>query len=187
MPFEMECGFSEIGFYRQSQCAGRASSLSYSCDIMGRFKPGDLIERDIEGMWFKGMVIELGPTGKLTIQYFDDENVEKDVSASECRATSEDNGTYETKGDNEGKGDADSHLGTKLRVVKKGDTLMKPLAGMIDDDCEERGKLIPKSIVHTSDDTEDGRTILLHGAEQEMAAGGGLRALRFLGGRAGRK
>ena len=146
---------------------------------MVKFKPGDVVERDIEGMWFKGMVIELGPTGKLTIQYFDDDNIEKGVPACECRDLSNNNGTYETKGGSEGKYEEDSQRGTKLRVVKKGDTLLKPLAGMIDDDCEEREKLVPKSIVHTSDDTEDGKTILLHGAEQEMAAGGGLRALRF--------
>ena len=152
-----------------------------------RFKPGDLVEREIEGMWFPGMVTAAPSQQRLTIQYLDDENIEKDVPSSECRPALEEDGAYETKGGGEGKGDDDDQRGNKLRVGKKGGTLMKPLAGMIDDDCEDRSKHMPTAIVHTSDDTEDGRTILLHGAEQEMAAGGGLRALRFLGGRAGRK
>jgi hypothetical protein len=75
----------------------------------------------------------------------------------------------------------------KIKVVKKGETLMKPLAGLIDDDCDMREEKMPTAILHTSDDTEDGATIVLHGAEAQMAAGGGLRALRFLGGRGGRK
>ena len=55
---------------------------------------------------------------------------------------------------------------------------MKPLAGLIEDDADIREKHTHVAQVHKSADTED--AIILHGEENAMAAGGGLRALRFL-------
>jgi len=58
------------------------------------------------------------------------------------------------------------------------DTLKKPLLGLIEDDSEQRRNHVHKSVIHSGEETEE--AIILHGAEHRMAAGGGLRALRFL-------
>ena len=143
-----------------------------------------MIERDIEEMWFKALVEEVtgprGPRQQLTIRYLDDGNTERDVLASECRPYEESiyAGSHEMKGAGL---DIEEQERRKSKVVKKEDTLIKPLAGLIDDDSADREERVPTAIIHTSDDTEDGKTIILHGHESNMAAGGGLRALRFLG------
>ena len=148
------------------------------------FKVGQMIERDIEEMWFKAVVEEVtgprGPRQQLRIRYVDDGNIEKDVLASECRPFEE--SVYAGSREMKGAGlDIEEQEKRKSQVVRKEATLMKPLAGLIDDDSVDRGERVPTAIIHTSDDTEDGNTIILHGHESNMAAGGGLRALRFLG------
>lgn len=148
------------------------------------FRKGQVVERDIEEMWFKAVVEDVtgprGPRQQLQIRYVDDGNVEKDVLASECRPYEESvyAGSHEMKGAGL---DMEEQERRKGQILKKGETLMKPLAGLIDDDSADREERIPTAIIHTSDDTEDGKTIILHGHESKMAAGGGLRALRFLG------
>lgn len=148
------------------------------------FRKGQVVERDIEEMWFKAVVEDVtgprGPRQQLQLRYVDDGNVEKDVLASECRPYEE--GVYAGSHEMKGAGlDMEEQERRKGQILKKGETLMKPLAGLIDDDSADREERIPTAIIHTSDDTEDGKTIILHGHESKMAAGGGLRALRFLG------
>ena len=53
-----------------------------------------------------------------------------------------------------------------------------PNLGLIEDDSEERRERVPTITIHNQVDDED--AIMLKGAENKQAAGGGLRALRYL-------
>ena len=59
-------------------------------------------------------------------------------------------------------------------------TLARPLSGLVDDDYESRNRLKPKVHIHSNQDENDDESIILNGAENRLAAGGGLRALRYL-------
>ena len=152
---------------------------------------GDMIERQIENMWFGAIIESVNLTRRmLKVRYLDDGNIEDGVPMSECRRVNEGggedgegkhDGNYESKGI-ESKWESkhsEKHEGdTKGSCVAIKDTLLKPLAGLIEDDCNERSRSATVAKIHKSADTED--AIILHGEESRMAAGGGLRALRFL-------
>jgi len=153
---------------------------------------GDIIERQIENMWFGAIIESVNLTRRsLKVRYLDDGNIEDGVPMSECRRMGDegngvggegkDGENYESKGI-ESKWESkhsEKHEGdTKGSCVAKKDTLLKPLAGLIEDDCNERSRAVSVAQIHKSADTED--AIILHGEESRMAAGGGLRALRFL-------
>jgi hypothetical protein len=135
--------------------AAKSESKSY-------YKPreGDYVERQLEGVWFPATVESVDLRAQqAVIKYLDDDNVEKGVSFEDLRQS-------ESK---DAKGGA---------VHSVRDTLPKPLAGLIDDDCEARLRHVPKVTIHNTTESEE--AIILNGAENKLAAGGGLRALRYL-------
>ena len=124
-------------------------------------KKGDVIERYLEGMWFLAAIQEVNKKEKvLTIKYFDDGNIESGVPYEETRLCSAQHGVVLN------------------RSPSKKDTLLRPLAGLVEDDYETRNKHQPTVVVHNS--STDHGAIILNGAENKLAAGGGLRALRYL-------
>lgn len=124
-------------------------------------KKGDTVERYLEGIWFLAIIQDVHKIDKsLTLKYIDDGNIESHVPLEEVRISQ--------KG-------SQSSFGM-LSPTKK-DTLMRPLAGLVEDDYEIRNKHQPTVIVHNN--MNDG-AIILNGAENKLAAGGGLRALRYL-------
>jgi len=148
---------------------------------MPMFQVGDAIERNIEDMWFSAIIEGVNLTRRqLKIRFLDDDNIEEGVPMADCRPRNVEvyegdfEGNYETKG-HDYKGGEENKIGVS---VGKKDTLKKPLAGLIEDDCKQRAESIPVIVLHSTADTED--AIILHGEESRMAAGGGLRALRFL-------
>ena len=101
---------------------------------------------------------------EMKIQYIDDNNVEDNVSFSEAERVTEE------------------YKQVDLGKSRK-DTLQKPLIGLFEDDHEIRKKHIPTVLIHDSKyDTHEieEEAIILNGAENRLAAGGGLRALRYL-------
>jgi len=124
-------------------------------------KKGDIVERNLEGMWFQAVIQEISLKDKLlTLKYLDDGNTENYVPFEETRKSTNINGS------------------TFIRSPSKKDTLMRPLAGLVEDDYESRNLHQPTVVVHNS--TNDHGAIILNGAENKLAAGGGLRALRYL-------
>lgn len=131
------------------------------------FQKGAPIDRNIDGVWFSATVEEVGGRGGyLTIKYCDDQNVESEVSVDEVRARSPSTFSY----------GEDSKNAFEERL--------KPLAGLVEDDAEARRKHIPTTVIHdnvihdVSEATDN--AIVFNGAESKLAAGGGLRALRYL-------
>ncbi len=121
---------------------------------------GSSIERNIEGTWFGAIVLEINAKeSTATVEYFDDGNIETDVHLDDIRL-----------------GKSSSHVHGK--PTSKIDTLPKPLAGLVEDDYESRKNHRPTVFVHDRSVTDE--TIIMNGAENKQAAGGGLRALRYL-------
>ena len=145
------------------------------------FKVGEVVERNLEDMWFLAVIEGINLTRRqLKLRYLDDDNVEEGVPMTECRLQNAEGCGDESKGNYESKG-YDFKSGEEYRSgvsIGKEDTLKKPLRGMIEDDWKLRAASVPVVVVHSSADTDD--AIILHGEESRMAAGGGLRALRFL-------
>jgi hypothetical protein len=112
---------------------------------------GDRVERLLEGSWFLAKVQHVDyKEDCVTLQYLDDDNVEDSVPFSEVR--------------------------------KCAKSECKDNDGLVDDDYEVRNKMQPKVFLHeaqTLDESTDD-SIILNGAENRLAAGGGLRALRYL-------
>ena len=122
---------------------------------------GDMIERQIENMWFGAIIESVNLTRRmLKVRYLDDGNIEDGVPMSECRRVNEGggedgegkhDGNYESKGI-ESKWESkhsEKHEGdTKGSCVAIKDTLLKPLAGLIEDDelddllGQQRGALL---------------------------------------------
>lgn len=124
------------------------------------FARGMRVDRLIEGLWFEATILDLDEREcKARIKYIDDGNVEDDVFYEDLRLA-------------EG-ASSDSHSYPRQRL---GD-LQKPLSGLIDDDFDERLKHRPTVTIHNDAETE---VIILNGAENKLAAGGGIRALRYL-------
>ena len=126
---------------------------------------GMLVERLIEGLWFTAVIEDINSKHRnVTLKYLDDGNIEDAVSYEDVREISSNDLIAESKC--EGKsGDAYSYL-------------PKPLTGLIEDDYEIRKNHIPTVTVHNTSETDE--AIILNGAENKLAAGGGLRALRYL-------
>lgn len=134
---------------------------------------GQLVERHIEGSWFLAKVHHVDyKEDCVTLQYLDDDNVEDSIPFSEVRTYS----NSECKDSGESKG-GDGSKESKNTPIK---TLMRPLAGLVDDDYETRNQLQPKVFLHEDHDENLDASIILNGAENRLAAGGGLRALRYL-------
>ena len=147
---------------------------------------GDIVERCIEGIVFEARITSVNKREKIVnIQYLDDGNFEDEVPFSEIHL----------RADSDSKSmSIDDRL---QKVVSKKETLMKPLAGLVDDDFELRNQLKPTVILHDDDDLAEyddsndkinctnksasvDKSVVLNGAENKLAAGGGLRALRYL-------
>lgn len=93
------------------------------------------VERNIDGMWFPAIILQIDRAAEVvTLQYIDDDNVEDMVPSNEVRIPFRDS--------------ADS------KQVERKTTLSKPLAGLMDDDWEERQRHMPRAIVHMSEDDE---------------------------------
>lgn len=123
------------------------------------------VEREIEGMFFPAVVKEVNTRLEiLTLEYLDDGNREESVPFTEVRMASS----------------GDSEFVAEPTIQRRNSDmgkLRKPLAGLIEDDDDERAKHIPTVTIHKDADSE---VIILNGAENKLAAGGGLRALRYL-------
>ena len=136
------------------------------------FQPGTSVERIIDDVWYRGVLGAVDAEIEEAQVVYDDGNAEVDVSFDDLRIV-----PPGEPGSNSGGniGDCAAAAGNKARRVE---TLPKPLAGLVEDDCEDRKSHATLSVVHNSADTEE--AIILNGAENELAAGGGLRALRFI-------
>jgi len=123
-----------------------------------------LLNAHSEGSWYPGRLQKVDLKAKTaTIVYDDDGNIEASVPFSEIRRRSSSKSSS-------------SSTSTSVRIA---DTLPKPLAGLIDDDSDVRSKLRPTVIVHSEEDAGEG-AIVINGADNKLAAGAGLRALRYL-------
>lgn len=145
---------------------------------------GQLVERNIEGVWFQAVVREVDKR-RLLLQlcYTDDGNIEDGVHIDELReVSSHEDKDWDSKSSSEGKQgegkDDKDYDKRQSSCVKKDATLPKPLAGLIEDDYEIRTNHIPTVTIHQNLDTEE--AIIINGSESKLAAGGGLRALRYL-------
>jgi len=151
-----------------------SSSSARQCkrEISRRFVVGMLVEREIEGIFFPARVTRLtysddgdrhAASGSADLVYLDDGNSESDVNLSDIREIRE--------------GSDDKSLSLQGPQGSLFGKLQKPLAGLIDDDDDERAKQTPTVVLHNDIDSE---VIILNGANNKLAAGGGLRALRYL-------
>eukprot|EP01039_Chlorochromonas_danica_P010855 gene10850-12065_t len=133
-------------------------------------QPKDQVQRSIDGIWFDAVVEKVHRQRQtVSIRYLDDENYESDVPFEEIRTiTDEENRRYNNSNSSSG------------RQQQQGvvDTLPRPLAGLVDDDHEVRKRHIPTVFIHSDSSLDE--AIILNGAENKLAAGGGLRALRYL-------
>ena len=161
-----------IGFYMAGLLlAPRAPSAS--CP----FQVNDEVERVIDNVWFCAKVTAVDEEiEEVCLLYLDDENKEDGVSFDEIRPHSSTWSPPLTEA-------AASLAATGIQQLPESkkaqrETLQKPLAGLIEDDWEDRLNHVATAVVHKSADTEE--AIILNGAENELAAGGGLRALRFI-------
>lgn len=128
-------------------------------NISMEYKPsrGELVERHIEGLWFRARVEDVDYRNKVVrLLYVDDGNTETNVYFDEIRKSSD-----------------SENYSISIR-----ETLQKPLAGLVDDDSEIRKLQTPRVILHTTSDVDE--AIILNGAENKLAAGGGIKALRYL-------
>lgn len=128
------------------------------------------MERTIEGTWFTAVVEEFDARHEtVRLKYLDDGNVEDNVHLSEIRLCA--------TAAADGKDDGGSRV-EDCKQSRRKETLPKPLAGLVEDDSELRRNHQATVVVHASTDTEE--AIIINGAENKVAAGAGLRALRYL-------
>mmetsp|Transcript_8026 Transcript_8026/g.13350 ORF Transcript_8026/g.13350 Transcript_8026/m.13350 type:complete len:140 (+) Transcript_8026:170-589(+) len=135
------------------------------------FLKGDVVLRNIEGMKFTAKIISIDRSvAEVDLEYLDDGNIERYVSLNDL----------EEIADKDEKQAAMS--AAAAGSYNKIDHLPKPLKGLVEDDWESRKAHIPTVYVHegTMDEESKSAPILLNGAENRLAAGGGLRALRYL-------
>ena len=130
-------------------------------------KVGMLVERQLDNIMFLCIVETIDQRKRcVTIRYIDDNNVEDNVPIDDVTF----HDTAESKGN-------DNRINIECKGVRK-DTLPKPLLGLIEDDSDYRNSITPTVTIHDSVETEE--AIILNGAENKLAAGGGLRAIRKL-------
>lgn len=143
------------------------------------FRKGVAIERSIDGMWFAGVIEESNSSARVaTIIYDDDGNIEDNVPFDEMRL-------YEnTDGDSKSTGDSSRSNSTKASKNSplKDKNYMRPLAGLVDDDDSEfrASQKVTVTIHHSGDVDASEPAIIINGADNKLAVGGGLRALRYL-------
>ena len=126
------------------------------------FRVGAMVERNIDGMWFVARVEAVKESREeMTVRYADDQNIEENVPFGEVRLQLRDS--------------LDRPVEFTATVKEP---LAKPLKGLIDDDADARKAHRPTVVIHSCADSEE--AIILNGAENRLAAGGGLRALRHL-------
>ena len=121
------------------------------------------------------------PRKELSIRYKDDGNIEYSVNIEEVRFCS---AALHAAGREGIRGDNNNNLYIHKGVTKK-DTLPKPLVGLLEDDSDIRGAHRPTVVLHDRDggtglDIDSERAIIINGTDKSLAAGGGLRALRYL-------
>lgn len=88
------------------------------------------MDRSIDGCWFSAVVHESFDDEYLTIEYCDDENVETNVPVDEVRLR-----------------DRECVSGASIDTYAGSiGERMKPLAGLVEDDCEARRKRIPTTV-----------------------------------------
>lgn len=150
--------------------AGRGPSAALLA--LSPFQVGQVVERVIDDCWYQARVTVVdAEIEELDLVYLDDGNKEQGVNFDDVRPFVE--GEKEDVSASEG-----SNGGSTAMAAAAKTTLRKPLAGLVEDDWQERQSHVPTAVVHASHDTEE--AIILNGAENEQAAGGGLRALRFI-------
>lgn len=153
-----------------------SSSSSQSLASYNKYSSGDAIERIIDNQYFNAKIISVDNKSKqVKIQYSDDGNIEDGIPYDEIRLLSKDDD--DTSNNSSVVSNFVSIFNVKDTFFKK-ETLLKPLAGLIDDDHAMRLNHKPSVVVHQSVETEE--AIVINGAENKLAAGGGLRALRYL-------
>ena len=124
---------------------------------------GDVVERNIEGLWFLATIEKYHVSHQtVDVRYLDDGNRELDIPVAEIRKAKE---KHPLPGS--------ENLQNQQKI-----TLPRPLAGLVEDDYEVRNSIKPTVFIHESTSTDE--AIILNGAENRLAAGGGLRALRYL-------
>ena len=143
------------------------------------FQVGQMVERVIDDRWYQARITVVdAEIEELDLVYLDDGNKEQGVSFDEVRlcVDSETEDASASEGSNGGSAALAAAAAAAAAAAKT--TLRKPLAGLVEDDWQERQSHVPTAVVHACHDTEE--AIILNGAENEQAAGGGLRALRFI-------
>lgn len=104
-----------------------------------RLKPGAYVKRGIDDSWFTARVLSLdAKQATAQLEYLDDNNVEDGVSFADLRLF-----------------DADDKEALHTMVVKPVSTLPRPLAGLVEDDADERQSRQPRVLVHGRDDVDD--------------------------------
>jgi Tudor domain len=127
-------------------------------------KKGVVVERNIDGEWFKATIQSIDEETKLySIKYSDDGNIEDEVASEDLRLSVAIENPL-------------SFLSI-FSFVKKC-TLPKPLAGLVEDDSDARNLQQTTVTVHT--DTNTDHAVIINGTADRIAVGGGLRALRYL-------
>jgi hypothetical protein len=121
----------------------------------------DVVYRSIEGLQFAAEIIRVYK-GCVDLKYLDDGNIEEKVPLEEIERIK-----------------SVKHIQQMAESKStKGDTLPRPLAGLVEDDYDVRNNIKPVVMIHDSHNADE--AIVLNGAENKLAAGGGLRALRYL-------
>jgi len=131
------------------------------------FKIGMLVERQLDNEIFLGKIENIDKNKRiLTIRYMDDNNIEDNIPFEDVK--------YHDLAESK---EIENRFNIECKGVRK-DTLPKPLLGLIEDDSDYRNSITPIVTIHDSVETEE--AIILNGAENKLAAGGGLRAIRKL-------
>ena len=129
-------------------------------------KRGILVERKIDDIRFLAKIENVDSKNEtVTLQYIDDGNVEDSVPFNEVLMIADSKNC--------------SSSSQKETKQHQSISLSKPLAGLVDDDYEVRNKLMPVIVLHGNREQND-NAIIMNSAENKLAAGGGLRALRYL-------
>ena len=128
-------------------------------------KKGSSIERILDGVWFDATINSIDVRRKTaSIIYVDDGNMEDDVPLDEIRLSDSQH----------------TAVANKLHP-ETNNKLLRPLAGLIEDDSEARKFQPPTVIIHQSNDSSmEEPAIIINGADSKLAVGGGLRAIKYL-------
>jgi len=151
--------------------AGHAR-LHESRDEKGRvLAKGDLVERMIDDQLYKVTIEAIDYIRCVaTVKYVDDGNIEENVMFDEIKFIVNSAATFNPF-------NIMSVFNIK-ETIRKSETLLKPLKGLIEDDSDDRIKHVPTVTIHQTVETEE--AIIINGQENKLAAGNGLRALRYL-------